>query len=98
MAIPVDVQAALTRLSTGAPTGYNNGPFNAGTNQYGFGGLGYITLVFALTDDVDLVTTYVATLSDAVLLLEPQLVALGAISAELAALGGMTADLTALAA
>jgi hypothetical protein len=90
--------AELIRLSTGAPTGYNNGAYNAGTNPYGFSAGGHRINLYALTADVKVVAEWVAENADIVGGLEAQITALGDIAAELGALGALTDEIEALAA
>lgn len=90
--------AELTRLSTGAPDGYNNNAYNAGTNPYGFSAGGHRTNLYALTADVVVVANWVAENADIVGGLETEITALGTVVDEIAALGPLASDIDALGA
>jgi hypothetical protein len=95
MPIPTD---ELTRLSTGAPTGYNNDPFNASTNPYGFADGGYITNFFAALNDLTVVSLWVTDEIAPIVDIADEIEALGAIVAELQALAAIADDVVALGA
>lgn len=95
MPVPTD---ELTRLSTGAPTGYNNDPYNASTNPYGFADGGYITNFFAALNDLTVVSLWVTDEIAPLVDITTEIEALGAIVADLQALAAIVPDVSALAA
>ena len=95
MPVPTD---ELTRLSTGAPTGYNNDPYNASTNPYGFADGGYITNFFAALNDLTVVSLWVTDEIAPLVDITTEIEALGAIVADLSALTAIIPDISALAA
>ena len=107
MAIPSNVAEAITRLSTGSPTGYNNGVYNAANNPFGFSDGGHRINLYALTADMVLVSDWFYDELSGLVDIADDIAAVGAIAddvttvasvdAAVAALGPIAANITTVA-
>ena len=93
MAIPSNVQAAITRLTSG----YNNGDYNASSNPLGFSAGGHRVNLYALTADMTLVGNWYVSTTDPVLAISSDITSLAAIAANITTLAGNTANINTLA-
>ena len=84
MPVPTD---ELTRLSTGAPTGYNTDAYDATDNPYGFGAGGHITNLFNLSADLTVVANWIAT----------EVASISDLSASVDTVAGLAAEIGAVA-
>lgn len=106
MAIPTAVAEALTRLTAGNPTGYNNSAFNASTNPYGFGDTGHRVNLYgttnaagsSLTADYNLVNVWFYSELEPLTAISSDIEAVGNITSEVTTLAALDTELTALAA